>query len=94
MTTKYSIVPLSWLDEIHILNCSLDAYQRLVTTWISAIPRDGYPADTNAFVAGLDLMFQPILEGFRDLQSQIDLAKDLRLEAAPTTRPEENHASR
>ncbi|EJU9618392.1 hypothetical protein [Pseudomonas aeruginosa] len=94
MTTEYPIVPLAWLDDIHNLNCSLDAYQRLVTTWISAIPQEGYPTDTGAFVAGLDLMFQPILEGFRDLQSQINQAKELRLVATPTARPEENHAVR
>lgn len=95
MTTPYPIVPLEWLDDLDNLNGALDTYQRLVVTWIDAIDTNGTPTDIGPFVAGLDLMFKPILEGFRNVQSQIEQAREMRLVGvASIADPEEPHANR
>lgn len=95
MTTQYPIVPLAWLDDLDSLNDALDTYQRLVTTWIDAIDTNGTPVQIGPFVAGLDMMFKPILEGYRNVQSQIEQAREMRLVGiASIADPEEEHAKR
>jgi hypothetical protein len=95
MTTPYPIVPLEWLDDLDNLNGALDTYQRLVTTWIDAIDTNGTPTEIGPFVAGLDMMFKPIMEGYRDVQSQIQQAREMRLVGvASIADPGEDHANR
>lgn len=95
MTTQYPIVPLSWLDGLNDLNGALEAYQRVLTAWIESSLREGPHADPRTFVRGLEVMFTPILEGYQDIHSQIDKAREMRLVGiASIAHPEEDHANR
>lgn len=78
MANQYSTVPLAWVDGLQQLNRALEVYQRLVVAWASRLGEDGVPGDVSGFVAGLDLIFEPILDGYRDIQSQVDSAKQLQ----------------
>lgn len=78
MANQYSTVPLAWVDGLQQLNRALEAYQRLVVAWASRLDEDGVPGDVLGFVAGLDMIFEPILDGYRDIQSQVDSAKQLQ----------------
>jgi hypothetical protein len=76
MANKHFTVPTACVDSIGQLNNALDSYQQLVLSWAGSIPDNGIPADMSCFLSGLDLMFQPIIEGYRDIQShfqKIDL---------------------
>lgn len=95
MTTQYPIVPLSWLDGLSDLNGALEAYQRVLTAWIESSLREGPHADPRTFVRGLEVMFTPILEGYQDIHSQIEKAREMRLVGiASIADPEEEHANR
>lgn len=79
MTTAHPIVPLHWIDELHTLNSALEAYHEIMSAWIQQALNGEIQGDRQTFVAGINLMFQPIFDGYRDIQSQIQLAKDLEL---------------
>jgi hypothetical protein len=79
MTDSYPIVPLAWVDGLHGLNSSLEAYQELLLAWTQHCLSHGPSGDPSTFVSGLNLMFQPILDGYKEIYSQIDQAKKLGL---------------
>lgn len=79
MTDSYPIVPLSWVDGLHDLNSSLAAYQELLTAWTQHVLTYGPSGDPATFVSGLNLIFQPILDGYKDIHSQVNQAKKLGL---------------
>lgn len=59
------------LDQFNSLNRALHTYQDLVTSWVSKAASEGAPVDISGFIAGLDLIFEPILGGYRDLEAKI-----------------------
>lgn len=79
MTDTYPIVPLAWLDGLHDLNTALETYHHVVGAWTQQALCGDLSGDPATFVAGLNLMFRPILDGYRDIYSQIEQAKDLGL---------------
>jgi len=82
MTDTYPIVPLAWLDGLHDLNATLEAYHHVVSAWTQQALQGDLAGDPATFVAGLDLLFKPILDGYKDIHSQIEQAKDLGLRSA------------
>lgn len=82
MANTHPIVPLHWIDELHTLNAALEAYHEIMNAWIQQALNGEIQGDRQTFVAGINLMFQPIYDGYRDIQSQIQLAKDLQLKAS------------
>lgn len=81
MTEQYPIVPLRWVDELHTLNSALEAYHEIMNAWAQQALNGEIQGDKSTFIAGLNLMFQPILDGYRDIHSQIQVAKQLGLKA-------------
>lgn len=77
MTHSYPTVPLAWLDGLHDLNTSLEVYHQMMSAWAQQALNGDVAGDPRTFIAGLDLMFKPILDGYRDIHSQIQSAKDL-----------------
>lgn len=84
MTNSYPIVPLAWLDGLHDLNTSLEVYHQMFAAWSQQALNGDLVGDPHTFIAGLNLMFQPILDGYKDIHSQIQQAKDLGLQATTT----------
>lgn len=77
MATSYPIVPADWLDDLAPLNTSLEAYQSLLSAWLRCAVSEGIPPDSDVFLAGLNLLFDPILDGYKSLQSQVQMARDM-----------------
>lgn len=77
MATPYPIVPADWLDELLPLNESLETYQTLLNTWIRCAISDGIPPGSDAFLAGLNLLFEPILSGYQGIQFQVQQAREM-----------------
>jgi len=75
MAKPYPILPLSVLDDMDTLNSTLFAYQFAIEAIIRRLCVEGRPASFESLIAGLDDMFQPILEGY---QSVADQAKQFR----------------
>lgn len=82
MTNAYPIVPLAWVDGLHELNSSLEAYQELLVAWTQHALVHGPSGDPATFVSGLNFMFQPILDGYKDIYSQINQAETLGLKTS------------
>lgn len=72
MAKPYPIVPVSVLDELHDLNCSLMAYQYAVEAILLRAAQDGMPYAVDTLVSGLDNMAKPILEGYQSIHSQVE----------------------
>lgn len=72
MAKPYPIVPVSVLDELHDLNCSLMAYQYAVEAILRRAAQDGMPYAVDTLVSGLDNMAKPILEGYQSIHSQFE----------------------
>ncbi|MDU0798836.1 hypothetical protein Q8X25_33775 [Pseudomonas aeruginosa] len=72
MAKPYPIVPVSVLDELHDLNCSLMAYQYAVEAILRRAAQDGMPYAVDTLVSGLDNMAKPILEGYQSIHSQVE----------------------
>nr|WP_176705077.1 hypothetical protein [Pseudomonas sp.]QBM91787.1 hypothetical protein pA22BJ1_p02 [Pseudomonas sp.] len=79
MATAYPIVPADWLDELVPLNTSLEAYQTLLNSWIRCAISEGIPPGSQAFLAGLNLLFEPILSGYQKIQCQVQQAREMGL---------------
>lgn len=72
MAKPYPILPLNVLDDITSLNSSLFAYQFAVEAMIRRISTEGAPFDFETLIAGLDNLFQPILDGYKSVADQAD----------------------
>jgi len=79
MAKPYPIVPASFLDELHDLNCSLMAYQYAVEAILRRAAQDGLPSNVEALVSGLDSMSRPILEGYQGIEAQCSTARRMGL---------------
>lgn len=87
MANAYRSVPLHWLDDIHTLNCSLEAYQSLLSAFLASPDRN--PSDLDSFIVGLNAIFQPILEGYQEIEQNVRLislvADSISDDSAPST---------
>jgi hypothetical protein len=79
MANAYSTVPLRWIDELHTLNAALEAHHEIMNAWVQQALNGEIQGDKRTFVTGINLMFQPILDGYREIESQIESAKALQL---------------
>ncbi|MWK60239.1 hypothetical protein GO594_30080, partial [Pseudomonas otitidis] len=70
MAKPYPILPASVLDELHDLNCTLQAYHYLVHTAVHRLCSQDAPVDYESFLLGLQSLFQPILDGYLDIERQ------------------------
>lgn len=77
MAKPYPTLPLSVLDELNSLNAALDAYHHLTEAWIEQAFRDGCQGDSALFIAGLEQLFRPVIEGYQDIASQVDQFRKL-----------------
>jgi len=77
MAKPYPIVPVSVLDDLHDLNCSLMAYQYAVEAILRRAAQDGMPYAVDTLVAGLDNMAKPILEGYQGIESQVKAFREM-----------------
>jgi hypothetical protein len=77
MAKPYPILPSSILDELHGLNCSLGAYQVMLEATIRHFCTQGTPLDYESFLHGLDDLFQPILEGYKSIESQATAFREM-----------------
>lgn len=80
MANQHFTVPEACVDSISQLNNALEAYQQLVVSWAGSIPDNGIPVDMGCFLSGLDLMFRPIIDGYRDIQSQVQKVHQISLD--------------
>lgn len=95
MAKPYPIVPVAWVDGISQLNASLTAYQMAVEGILRRFATEGASYNFESVIAGLDNLFTPVLEGYQDIHSQIDKAREMRLVGiASIADPEEEHANR
>lgn len=87
MANAYRSVPLHWLDDIHTLNCALETYQRLLSAFMSR--SEHAPSDPDSFVVGLNAIFQPILDGYQEIEQNVHLislvADSISDDSAPST---------
>lgn len=77
MAKPYPILPASILDELHGLNCSLSAYQLMLESAIRRFCSSDTPTDYETFLHGLDNLFQPILDGYRSIESQASAFREM-----------------
>lgn len=77
MATPYPIVPVSVLDELHNLNCTLGALRLMIEHSIRGFCTAGVPGDYEAFILGLDSMFQPISDGYLSIESQVSAFREM-----------------
>ena len=77
MAKAYPILPASILDELHGLNCQLGTYQRMLESTIRYFCTEGTPTDYESFLHGLDDLFQPILDGYKSIESQAKAFRDM-----------------
>lgn len=87
MATAYPIVPADWLDDLVPLNSSLEAYNSMLRAWLRCAVSEGIPPDSEAFLQGLNLLFEPILSGYQGLQSQVQQAREMGMVGIPTLSP-------
>lgn len=77
MADAYPIVPLSFIDGLHDLNIALEVYNQLVQSWVQRALDGDLQGDPQTFLAGLDFMFKPILEGYQGIHDQCAMARDM-----------------
>lgn len=88
MAKPYPILPASVLDELHSLNCSLQAYQYLVHTAIHRFCAHDTPVDHESFLLGLQELFTPIIEGYQAIESQATAFREAGLVGIATLDPD------
>lgn len=79
MAKPYPIVPLSVVDRLNDLNNALEVYNKLVMAWTQQCLDGDVDGDPRRFTAGLTFLFRPIIEGFQDIESQVDQMRKLGL---------------
>lgn len=89
MAKPYPIVPLSFLDELHGLNLTLEAYHKLVLAWVDEALNQGVHGDPKTFVVGLDNLFRPILEGYQGIESQCSTARKMGMVGIASLDPDQ-----
>lgn len=83
MAKPYPIVPLDWLDGLNDLNRQLLAYERSVQALFRAFQQDGSPYDLDQVLCGLHDLVQPVIEGYRSMAEQCQVARDLGMVGVP-----------
>jgi hypothetical protein len=73
MAKPYPIVPLSFVDGLNHLNASLMTYHMAVEGLLRRFATDGAPNAYETVIAGLDNLFQPVLEGYQDIEAQCSM---------------------
>jgi len=77
MAKPYPILPLSVLDELSNLNGALSAFDELMTAWLNQTMRDGPAGDKAHFPAGVQFLLKPVIEGFQNIQSEVESFRQL-----------------
>ncbi|WP_043156884.1 hypothetical protein [Pseudomonas aeruginosa] len=88
MADAYPIVPVSFIDGLNDLNCSLEAYHTLMLAWVRVHMEDTSTGRVSAFVNGLEEMFRPILEGYQGIESMCTAARDMGMVGTATLDPD------
>ena len=70
--TPIPTMPIAWLDGLEALNCQLETYHALVTALAAQIITEGPGMDAQRYICGVNDLFRPILEGYRDIQQQAE----------------------
>lgn len=70
--TAIPTMPIAWLDGLDALNCQLETYHLLVTALAAQMLTEGPAIDPQRYICGVNDLFRPILEGYRDIQQQAE----------------------
>jgi len=70
--TAIPTMPIAWLDGLEALNCQLETYHLLVTALAAQTLTEGPCIDPQRYITGVNDLFRPILEGYRDIQTQAE----------------------
>lgn len=89
MAKPYPIVPLSFLDELNDLNGQLDAYHQLLMAYVRCQMDDTSTPGAGMFIAGLEDLFRPILEGFQGIESQCSTARQMGMVGIASLDPDQ-----
>ncbi|WP_039026567.1 hypothetical protein [Pseudomonas aeruginosa] len=87
MADAYPIVPLSFIDGLHDLNTALEVYNQLVQSWVQRALDGDLQGDPQTFLAGLDFMFKPILQGYQGIHDQCAMCRDMGMVGIATLDP-------
>ena len=64
--------PMAWLDDVHALNCQLEAFQSMLHTWVRSELHSSGASRHESVARGMDLMLQAVLDGYRSIEGNMD----------------------
>lgn len=65
-------IPMAWLDDVHALNSQLEAFQSMLYTWLRSELSESGDIRHEAVSRGMHSMLQTILDGYRDIETNMD----------------------
>lgn len=68
--------PMAWLDDVHALNSQLEAFQAMLHSWVRSELSGQGDTRYEAVSRGMDLMLQAVLDGYRDIENNMNVLNE------------------